>query len=228
MTFTEITNEIKQAAFSLSPYKNYYVQLNQYAQGEKNLRPALIRACFSYLAFWPIWVLGAVLIFLPKFFMPQMNMNALTSILLSQNQMVPMIIGVMVAFILRGKKLLWPLGLILILQYSQITHVIFSFLFSAGVLAGNEILRAFNVLVAKDQNKKVQGLYLMFSVLGLALGIYAAIQLYLYMYYAGFFSSAMFANRLEFLLVAQVLMMMFQMLSVSIWGHFYSKLKAFS
>lgn len=220
MTFTEIFYEIKMAYASGQPLTHFYNQFDLYQNKKKELRPSLLSGCFSYMSFLPFFVIAALFVFIPKFFIVNWELTAINLILYSQSPIVPFVSGLILSLVFRD-KVKWFLPLLAFMQYIQAAHIAFTLFAAMGVFLGLVCAHAIKTFIGFS---KIKFMYLIVNLISWVIAVWGVSTVYSYLVYSGLLANDLTTGRNEILSLSIGLFIFSQLALSAVWGHFYIQL----
>lgn len=224
MTFTDKMKFLVSNFKSFSFIKTQDTAIAEYDFKLETPQKALLKLCFAHLSNVYLILFGLILSFIPKMGLFLHSYEGIARVLLSPNWGMPLLLGFILTRMLTIPCVL--IVAILLAQYFGATHILFSFFFIYGVLLGTDVRRFILAQKVESKIKRILMYTSLMSFIALGISLWMNVNLYLYFSYSGLFNQSMYANRLEFLVLALVVMSLWQLIVSGTWGYFYSRQKA--
>lgn len=223
-----VFDQLKLTLKSCSILKNQHEALVTLDFDKNQRREALMRFCFSPLAAWPL--LAVLLLFIVN---PLRYHFSLTQMLGMENVIVQTLFGMdwlyasilmalvfAVSFVTRKELII--LGIVGFLISQGDMHLLIGLsLVACTILA--RILT--NLRWIRSLESFSKGVWVVTGLIGFivwAATVHLSFEFYNALLRAGYFSQSMFANRLEFFILVVCMYYGFELIVLSVWGHFYT------
>ena len=223
-----VFNQLKLTLKSFSVLKNQHEALVTLDFDKTQRREALMRLCFSPLAAWPLLVVLLLLIVNPvryHFSLTQMlgMENPIVYTLFGMDWLYASILtaAVFVLSFLTRKELVIIAFIGYFISQGDMHLLIGLSLLACTILA--RILTNLRwIRSLESYSKSIWLLTGFISFISWAAAVHLSFEFYNSLSRAGYFSQSMFANRLEFFILVVCMYYGFELIVLSVWGHFYT------
>ena len=223
-----VFEQLKLTLKSFSIIKNQHQALVTLDFDKNQRREALMRLCFSPLAAWPL--LLVLLLFIVN---PVRFHFSLTNWLGMENAFVQTLFGMdwlyasllagavfAIAFLTRKEFVL--IGIVGFFVSQGDMHLLIALSLLACIILARVLTNLRWIRSLESFSKSIWMVTGLLSFVSWALAVHLSFEFYNWLLKAGFFSQSMYANRLEFFILAVCLYYGLELIVLSVWGHFYS------
>lgn len=223
-----VFNQLKLTLKSFSVLKNQHEALVTLDFDKTQRREALMRLCFSPLAAWPLLVV--LLLFIVN---PVRYHFSLTQMLGMENPIVYTFFGmdwlyasilaasVFVLSFLTRKELVIIAFIGFFISQGDM-HLLMGLSLLACAILARILTNLRWIRSLESYSKSVWLVTGVISFISWAAAVHLSFEFYNSLARAGYFSQSMFANRLEFFILVVCMYYSFELIVLSVWGHFYT------
>ncbi len=227
-----VFEQLKLTLKSFSILKNQHQALVTLDFDKTQRREALMRLCFSPLAAWPLVLVLVFFIINPLRYHFSLSQrlgmdNVFVQALFGMDWLLAVALAAIVftiSYFSRKEFMLIAIVGFLISQGDM--NLFVGLMLLACIILARILLNLRWVRFLESYSKSAWFVTCSLSFLVWAGAVHMSFELYKYLLQQGFFSQSMYANRLEFFILALCLYYGLELVVLSVWGHFYTQKKS--
>lgn len=223
-----VFDQLKLTLKSFSILKNQHQALVTLDFDKNQRREALMRLCFSPLAAWPLMLVLLFFIINPlRYHFSVANMlgmeNVIVQTFFGMDWLFASILTAVVftiAFLTRKEMVLIAIVGFFVSQGDM--HLLIALSLLACIILARVLTNLRWVRTLESFSKRAWTVASFLSFISWAVAVHLSFELYNSLVQAGYFSQSMYANRLEFFILAVSLYYGVELIVLSVWGHFFT------